>query len=274
MGAFDKLFAKDTEKAALKQFRKEEASAEKWPSMDYYKVLDVYLTGDFRYEYGEDCKVHVYQFPELIDHEKAIALCRAGADPANVRKMQRWHGKQWSDPGDNLRMYLVGLLPDGPEREKLVSDSWRKNYAVAYYVYRMGWVDQYCKTLEDKLKLYDFVAVSPQQDSEKDDQYNYGIKRWVLEELYGGVHYKTRRRQGQEEITRLLRSENKEERDAAARFVQEKSQERQNQIGYHREYLLELARYARDEMDMRFRDPKTGKRYRMKEDDTFEEVDD
>lgn len=53
MGLLDSLFPKDTEKAARKQFQKEEADAAKWPSRFYPKVLDVYLTGEFNYYYAE-----------------------------------------------------------------------------------------------------------------------------------------------------------------------------------------------------------------------------
>ena len=276
MGVFDSLFPKDTEKAARKQFQKEEADAAKWPSRSYSKVLDVYLTGEFNYYYAEkgESRWHLYHFPELIDHEKAIALCRAGADPKNVQKMRSRFGKQWSDPGDELRMYLVGLLPDGPERERLVRNSWNKNYVVAYYVYRMGWVEQYCKTLEDKVTLYDLIANNPQQAAERSNDDNYGVRRWRYEEMLGGVFYKTRRRQGEEEIEKLLKSKKKSERDAAARFVRQKAQERQDRLNEHQQYLLELARFARDELDAEFIDPKTGKKYRMKEDDTYEEAND
>lgn len=276
MGVFDSLFPKDTEKAARKQFQKEEADAAKWPSRSYSKVLDVYLTGEFNYYYAEkgESRWHLYHFPELIDHEKAIALCRAGADPKNVQKMRSRFGKQWSDPGNELRMYLVGLLPDGPERERLVRNSWNKNYVVAYYVYRMGWVEQYCKTLEDKVTLYDLIANNPQQAAERSNDDNYGVRRWRYEEMLGGVFYKTRRRQGEEEIEKLLKSKKKSERDAAARFVRQKAQERQDRLNEHQQYLLELARFARDELDAEFIDPKTGKKYRMKEDDTYEEAND
>lgn len=151
-------------------------------------------------------------------------------------------------------MYLVGLLPDGSEREQLVHSEWRNNYTVAYYVYRMDWVDRYCKTLEDKLTLYDLIANNPQQVAEHSDDNNYGVRRWKYEEMLGGVFYKTRRRQGEEEIEKLLKSTNKTERDIAARFVKQKAQERQDKINKRQQYLLELARFARDELDAKWMD--------------------
>ena len=75
-------------------------------------------------------------------------------------------------------------------------------------------------------------------------------------------------------IEKLLKSRNKAERDIAARFVKQKAQERQDKINERQQYLLELARFGRDELDARFFDPKTGKKYRMKEDDTYVEADD
>ena len=276
MGLLDSLFPKDTEKAAWKQFQKEEANAAKWPSRFYSKVLDVYLTGEFNYYYAEqgDSRWHLYHFPELIDHEKAIALCRAGADPKNIKKTRSRMGKVWRDPGEELRLYLVGLLPDGPEREQLIRSKWHNNYTVAYYVYRMGWVDRYCKTLEDKLTLYDLIVNNPPQPADRGDDNNYGVDRWKYEEMLGGVFYKTRRRQGKAESEKLLKSRNKAERDIVSRFVKQKAQERQDKNREDQQYYLELARFARDELDARFFDPTTGKKYRMKEDDTYVEADD
>lgn len=111
--------------------------------------MDVYLTGEFIYYYEEkgDSKWCVYHFPDLIDHEKAIALCCAGADPKNVKKCGRVLSRG-RDSGEERQMYLVGLLPDGPEREQLVRSKWHNNYTGAYYVYQIGWMARYCKTLE------------------------------------------------------------------------------------------------------------------------------
>lgn len=257
MGFLSSIFSGDNEeKLARKLFAKAEKAAMKWPSMEYDQALGVYMNGSIVREYAEKGKLRykISVLPDLVDREKALALCRAARDPENVRKMQRRFGKKWSDPSAWINLYMVALLPEGEELNNHIKEFWDKKYYVAYYIYRKGLMDICCKTLEDRLTLYDLISRNPEANGEKDSNYSAGTNRFVIEEILGGVSCEERRRQGIQEIAKLLNDPDSKVRNRTQNFLNRKKNEENKKRKEKMKEYLGIYQFMQDELEVQLVD--------------------
>lgn len=264
MGIFSGLFKKepdattfDTSDEAIRAyFKKKEELAWQWPSKEYDTALGVYLDGNLLYQQkvnGHYRSAYV-TLSDLVDHKKAAELCRAAMDPANVKAMRKKFGRQWGDPSGAMRVCLAVISPDEAERERYLREMVLENNHLAYYVYRNWMVSRYCRTTEEKLRLYDMISCSPRTVSEQEGIQPSGLEHWIKWELYHGDDCNTRRKKGLDELRKMLRSPNPEVKKAAAQCLKaQQEREKLENDAMKAEYYA-LYEFAQDELRMQLVD--------------------
>lgn len=197
MGLFGSLFKPETpEEKAKREFPKKEALAWKWPSYRYLDVVGVYLTGSFgidkpspRGNYFIGSRIDL---PEKKDREKAVKLLRAARDPANMKAAKaKFHID--GDPSWRAVWILALVTPDEEERERLFRKICFGDYAlrkeVAWYIYSRGLMDTYCRTVEERAKIFEILMEKPRFGEyssivEKDRSFDSGVEAFRWHEIF------------------------------------------------------------------------------------------
>ena len=270
MGIFSKMFSsgggQGPNDPVHKYFAQQEKLAWKWPSKEYGETLGVYLNGTLQYTDGtKDAHggfiYRVEALPDKIDRQKAVELCRAAMDPANVRAMKNKFGNHWGDPHYAILLILAVISPDEEERDRCIRGIMRNNpggllYSqMSYYLYYHGLLDKYCPSLQDKLSAYYWISNSKKLYCEERTNWQpAGRQLWERDELCCGVDWETRRSQGMNELKKLLQSDDPQTRTAAADFLQNQFKKEQGEFSAKMKEYYDLCQYMQDELDYKFTD--------------------
>lgn len=270
MGIFGKIFSTGADQSqndpVHKYFAQQEKLAWKWPSKEYGEVLGVYLNGTLEYTdgtkdvYGSSIYT-VENLPDKIDRQKAVELCRAAMDPANVRAMKNKFGKQCDDPHYAILLILADISPDEEERDRCIRGIMQEARGellvsqMSYYLYYHGLLDKYCPSLQEKLLAYYRISNSPKLRCEERSKWQpFGRELWRRDALCCGVNWEKRRCQGREELKKLLRSDDMQIRIAAADFLQEQWKKEQGEFSAKMREYYDICQYMQDELDYKFVD--------------------
>lgn len=262
MSLFGGLFHSDSpDEKAKKEFPKMEKKVWKSPSWDYEEVLDVYLSGSTKMYLNIDGSRQevIVRLPEFQNREKAVQLIRAALDPSNYRSKGKDRPNQLLHP-------LAILTSDEQERYDLIREIFfgTKSFGkyakpTAWYIYSRGLMDQYCKTVEERVEIFRIITLPGDWFPEEQEKYQYGLYAWRWDEVYNHVSEKERKKQGNQELVKMLHSKDPDVSERTARYLQGKDAEDFRRLKELEKEMLQLYTYAQDELDMQLEDKEGNK---------------
>lgn len=262
MSLFGGLFRSDSpDEKAKKEFPKMEKRVWKNPCRDYDEVLDVYLSGSTKMYLDIDGgrQEVVVRLPEFQNREKAVQLIRAALDPSKCRSAGKDRPNQLMHP-------LAILTSDEQERYNLVREIFFGpgsfgQYAkpTAWYIYSRGLMDQYCKTVEERAEIFRIITLPGDWFPEEKKAYQYGMYEWRWNEVYNHVGEEERKKQGNQELVKMLHSKDPDVRERTARYLRGKDAGDFRRLKELEKEMMQLYAYAQDELGMQLEDEEGNK---------------